>query len=158
LKLPVAPHNGVRNFSELFNMRRHRALSILGLYLQLKLFRKSRDVTIAVSYILSALISCNFIIKKYVNRKITSYIYLLIFTKSLWLHVKHFIALTERESVRRIFLCNYPCQHIDMWPRKTRERTTVLGTKKKKACVRIKRVKTNRYLTYDLSRKAWNYT
>jgi hypothetical protein len=73
----------------------------------LKLFRKSRDVTIAVSYIISALISCNFIIKNYVNRKITSYIYLLIFTKSLWLHAKHFIALTKRKSVRRFFCCNY---------------------------------------------------
>jgi hypothetical protein len=40
-----------------------------------------------------------------VNRKITSY--LLIFTKSLWLHVKHFIALTKRESGRRFFFCNY---------------------------------------------------
>ena len=53
---------------------------------------------------------------------------------------------------------DYPCQHIDQWPRKTRESTTALGTKKKKACVHIKRVKTNRYLTYTLSRKAWNYT
>jgi hypothetical protein len=42
------------------------------------------------------------IIPNYVNRKITSYIYLLIFTKSLRLHVKHVIALTKRESVRRI--------------------------------------------------------
>jgi hypothetical protein len=38
----------------------------------------------SVSYIISALISSNFIIKNYVNRKITSYIYILIFTKSLW--------------------------------------------------------------------------
>jgi hypothetical protein len=37
-------------------------------------------------------------IKNYVNRKITSYIYLLISTKSLWLRVKHFIALTKREN------------------------------------------------------------
>jgi hypothetical protein len=44
----------------------------------------------------------------YVNRKITSYIYLLVFTISLWIHVKHFIALTKRESVRSIFFfCNY---------------------------------------------------
>jgi hypothetical protein len=58
--------------------------------------------------VLDWLLSCNFIIKNYVNRKITLYIYLLIFTKSLWLHVKHFIALTKRESVRRIvFFCNY---------------------------------------------------
>jgi hypothetical protein len=48
---------------------------------------------LSVSSIISALISYNFIIKNYVYRKITSYIYLLIFTKSLWLHVKHFIAL-----------------------------------------------------------------
>jgi hypothetical protein len=54
-----------------------------------------------------------------------SFIYLLIFTKSLWLHVKHFIALTKRESVRIFFFVitdqDYPCQHIDQWPRKTRE-------------------------------------
>ena len=136
---------GDRHFSELFNVRRQKAYSILGLYLQLNLFRKSRDVTKTVSYIKSALISCNFIIKNYVNRKITSYIYLLIFTKSLWLHVKHFIALTKRESVRRFFFVitdqDYPSQQIDLWPRITRERTTTLVTKKKKICVRIKRVK-----------------
>jgi hypothetical protein len=60
----------------------------------------------------------------YVNRKIKSYIYLWIFTKSIWLHVKHFIALTKRQSVRRIIFCNYrsyPCQHIGQWPRKIRE-------------------------------------
>jgi hypothetical protein len=27
---------------------------------------------------------------------------------------------------------DYPCQHIDQWPRKTRESTTALATKKKK--------------------------
>ena len=123
---------GDHHFSELFNVRRQKAESILGLYLQLKLFRKSHDVTMSVSSIVSALISCNFIIKNYVNRKITSY--LLIFTKSLWLHVKHVIALTKRESVRRIVFFvitdqNYPCQHIDQWPRKTRKSTTALGTK-----------------------------
>ena len=52
-------------------------------------------------------IGCNFIIKNYVNRKITSYIYHLVFTISLWIHVKHSIALTKRESVRRIFFVNY---------------------------------------------------
>jgi hypothetical protein len=36
----------------------------------LKLLRKSRDVTISVSYTISALISYNFIIKNYVYRKI----------------------------------------------------------------------------------------
>jgi hypothetical protein len=77
-------------------------LSFKFSYLQLKLFRKSRDVTVSVSSIISALISCNIIIKNDVNRKITSYIYLLIFTKSLCLHVKYFIALMKRESVRRI--------------------------------------------------------
>ena len=37
----------------------------------------ARDVVQSVSYNISALISCNFIIKNYVNRKIRSYIYLL---------------------------------------------------------------------------------
>jgi hypothetical protein len=67
------------------------------------------DVTIAVSYIISALISCNFIIKNYVSRKITSYIFLLIFTKSLWLHVKHFIdtAIVTSQLFRKSFYCRY---------------------------------------------------
>jgi hypothetical protein len=94
------------------------------------------------------------------NRKITSYIYLLIFTKSLWLHVKHFIALMKRESVRRIVFFvitdqDYPCQHINQWPRKTRESMTALVTKKKKKRVRIKRVKSDSYLTYGQSRKTY---
>jgi hypothetical protein len=81
---------------------------------------------IYVSYIIAALLSCNFIIKNYVNRKITSYIYALIFTKSLWLNVKHFIALTKRESVRRIyFVITDQDYHIDQWPRKTRESMTL---------------------------------
>jgi hypothetical protein len=80
LKLHVAPKNGDRYFLELFNVRKQKAYSILGLYLQLKLFRKSRDATMSVWYIS---ISCNFIIKNYVNRKITSYIDLWIFTKSI---------------------------------------------------------------------------
>jgi hypothetical protein len=63
----------------------------------------ARDVVHPVWYNISALIRYNFIITNYVNRQITSYIYLLISTISLWLHVKHFIALTKRESVRRIY-------------------------------------------------------
>jgi hypothetical protein len=100
LKLSVAPNNGDHHFSELFNVEETKSIIHSRII-------PARDVTIAVLYIISALISCNFIIKNYVNRKITSYIYLLIFTKSLCLHVKHFIALTKRESERRIFLCNY---------------------------------------------------
>ena len=73
----------------------------------IKALPKSRDVTVSIWSIISALISCNFINKNYVNRKLTSYIYLLIFTKSIWLHVKHCIALTKRESVKRICFCNF---------------------------------------------------
>jgi hypothetical protein len=105
----------------------------------------------------SALISCNFIIKNEVHRKITSYIYLLIFTKSIWFHVKHFIALTKRESVWRFFFVitdqDYPYQHIEQWPRKKRESTTAVATKK---CVRLKWAKSDSYLTYGQSRKTWN--
>ena len=164
MKLPVAPNNGGRHFSELFNVRRQKAQSILGLYLQLKLFRKSRDVTKTLSYIISSLISCNFIIKNYVNRKITSYIYLLILTKSLWLHVKHFITLTKRENVRRIgFFCNYRSRltlstHRPVTTKNTGKYDSIGDKKRKKACVRIKRVKTDSYLTYDQSCKTWNYT
>ena len=60
--------------------------------MELKLFRKICDITKSVLYIS---ISCNFIIKNYVNLKITSYIYLWIFTKSRCFHVKHSTALTK---------------------------------------------------------------
>jgi hypothetical protein len=79
----------------------------------------ARDVLKSVWYNISALIRCNFIIKDYVNRKITSYIYLLIFTISLWLHVKHFITIThEKGKCEKILFGvitgqDYPCQHID---------------------------------------------
>ena len=64
----------------------------------LNFLRKSHDVT--KSYIS---ISCNFIIKNDVNRKITSYIYLWIFRKSISFHVKHIIALTKRECEKICF-------------------------------------------------------
>ena len=102
----------------------------------------------AVSYIIAALISCNFIIKNYVNRKITSYIYLLIFTKSS-LHVKHFIALTKRESVRRIFICN----HRPVTTKYTGKYDSIGDIKRKKAYVHIKRVKSDSYLTCGQSCK-----
>jgi hypothetical protein len=129
LKLPVAPNNGDRYFAKLFNVEETKGIIHSRIY-------PACDVVQSVWYNISALISCNFIIKNYVNRKITSYIYLLIFTISLWLHVKHCIALTKRESVRRFCFVitgqDYPCQHNDQWSRKTRENTTALATKKKK--------------------------
>ena len=71
---------------------------------------------------------------------------------------------TNEKSVRRIVFCfffvitdqDYPCQHIDQWPRKTRESTTALATKKVNlTCVRIKRVKSDGYLTYGQSCKTY---
>jgi hypothetical protein len=136
LKLPVAPDNGDRHFSQLFNVEETKGIIHSLIY-------PARDVVQSVWYNISALIRCNFIIKNYVNRKITSYIYLLIFTISLWLHVKNFITLKhEKEKCENFFFVNTgedsPCQHIDQWPRNTRESTIALATKKKKACVRIK--------------------
>jgi hypothetical protein len=100
LKLPVAPNNGDRHFSKLFNVEETKGIIHSRIY-------PTRDVVQPVWYNISGWIRCNFIIKNYVNRKITSYIYILIFTISSWLNVKHSIALTKRESVRRIFFCNY---------------------------------------------------
>jgi hypothetical protein len=102
LKLPVAPNNGDRHFSKLFNAEETKGIIHSRIY-------PARDVAQSVWYIyISALIRCNFIIKNYVNRKITSYIYLLIFTISLWLHVKHFITLKhEKGKCEKIFFCNY---------------------------------------------------
>jgi hypothetical protein len=115
--------NGDRHFSKLFNVVETKDIIHIRIY-------PARDVVQSVSYNISALISCNCIIKNYVNRKITSYIYLLIFTISLWLQVweEFFVVVVTGQD--------YPCQHIDQWPRKTQESTTAMATKKKKACVR----------------------
>ena len=94
-----------RHFSKLFNVEETKDIIHSWIY-------PACDVVQSVSYNISALISCNFIIKNYVNHKIRSYIYLLIFTISLWLHVKHFIALTKRESVRRICFLLLPVRII----------------------------------------------
>ena len=126
LKLPVAPNNGDRHFSKLFNVE---DLSCP--------WRRTVGMV-------SALIRCKCIIKNYVNRKITSYIYLLIFTISLWLDsCQAFYCTNEKGKCEKNFFFviagqDYPCQHIDQWPQKTRESTIALATKKKKACVRIK--------------------
>ena len=133
MKLPVAPNNGDRHFSKLFNVEVTKGIIHFRIY-------PARVVVQMVWYNISDAILPLKIIN-YVNRKITSYIYLLVFTISLWIHVKHLIALTKRESVRRIFFFvitdqDYSCQHIDQWPRKTRESTTALATKNKKACTR----------------------
>ena len=108
------------------------------------------------------MISCNFIIKNYVNRKITSYIYPLIFTISLWLHAKHCIALTKRESVWRILFSvitdqDWPCQHINSDHEKHGKVRQHWGQKRKKMCLSIKRPKTDSYLTYGQSHITWNY-
>ena len=101
MKLPVAPNNGDRHFSKLFNVEETKDIIHSRIY-------PARDVTQSIWYNISALIRCNFIIKNYVNRKITSYIYLLIFTISVWLHVKHFITLKhEKVKCEEIFFCNY---------------------------------------------------
>jgi hypothetical protein len=101
LKLHVAPNNGDRHFSKLFNVEETKGIIHSRIY-------PARDVVQPIWYNISALIRCNFIIKNYVNRKITSYIYLLIFTISLWLHVKHFITLKhEKGKSEKIFFCNY---------------------------------------------------
>jgi hypothetical protein len=68
--------------------------------------------------------------------------------------------ILRKGKVWEEFICVINYQHIDQWPRKTRESTTALGTKKKKACVCIKRVKTDSYLTYGQSRRnmnIWNF-
>ena len=101
MKLPVAPNNEDRHFSKLFNVEETKGIIHSRIY-------PARDVVQSVWYNISALIMCNFIIKNYVNRKITSYIYLLIFTISLWPHVKRFITLKhEKGKCEKIFFCNY---------------------------------------------------
>jgi hypothetical protein len=104
-------------------------------------------------------ISCNFIIKYYVNRKITSYNYIWIFTKSIWLYVKRLIALTKRESVRRVFfkITDPTLVNTSITVREKHEKVRQHWIqKRKKAGVRIKRVKSDSYLTYGQSCKTWN--
>jgi hypothetical protein len=66
----LAPDNGDRHFSKLFNVEETKVIIHSRIY-------PARDVVQSVWYNISALIMCNFIIKNYVNRKITSNFYLL---------------------------------------------------------------------------------
>ena len=70
-----------------------------------------------------------------------------------------FYCTNKKGKCEKNYFCNYrsyPCQHIDKWPRKTQESRTALETKKKKACVHIKLVKSDNYLTYAHSCKTSN--
>jgi hypothetical protein len=60
------------------------------------------------------------------------------------------IGSNEKGKSEKIFFNyrSYPGQHIDQWSRKTRKNTTALVNNKKQARVRIKRVKSDSYLTY----------
>ena len=101
IEVACSPDNGDRHFSKLFNVEETKGIMHSRIY-------PARDVVQSVWYNISALIRYNFIIKNYVNRKITSYIYLLIFTISQWLHVKHFITIKhEKGKCEKIFFCNY---------------------------------------------------
>jgi hypothetical protein len=146
LKLHVAPKMGIAIFQN-SSIWREETKDIIHSRIY-----PAHNVFQSVSYNISALISSNVIIKNYVNCKITSYIYLLKFKISVWLHVKDCIALTKRESVRRIVFCNYRSglslsTHRPMTTKNTGKYDSI-GHKKQKTCVRIKRVKTDSYLTY----------
>jgi hypothetical protein len=91
LKLPVAPDNGDRHFSKLFNVDEIKGIIHSRIY-------PAGDVVQSVWHNKSAMIRYNCIIKNYVIRKITSYIYLLIFTISIWLHVNHFITIKHEKG------------------------------------------------------------
>ena len=106
MKLPVAPDNGNRHFSKLFNVEETKGIIHYRIY-------PACDVVQSVWYNISALIRCNFIVKNYVNRKITLYIYLLIFTILLWLHIKHVITLKhEKGKCERVFVLLLPVRTI----------------------------------------------
>jgi len=82
--LHVALNNGDHLFFRTRQCEETKGIIHSLIILAIKALLKSDDVKMLVSYIR---ISYNFIIKNYVNRKITSYIYLWIFTKSIQLHV-----------------------------------------------------------------------
>jgi hypothetical protein len=131
LKLPVAPNNGDRHFSKLFNVEVTKGIIHFRIY-------PARVVVQMVWYNISDAILPLKIIN-YVNRKITSYIYLVVFTILLWIHVKHFIALTKNESVRRILFLQLPVRTILVNTstsdhEKKRESTIALATKEKSMC------------------------
>jgi hypothetical protein len=116
-----------------------------------KLFRKSRDVTMSVSYIS---ISCNFIIKYYVNRKITSLdIYKINMTSGQAFYCTNEKGKSEKDF---FFCCNYrsyPC-HTSTSDREKHGKVRQHWRKKrKKTSVLIKRAKSDSYLTYGQSCK-----
>ena len=155
IEVACSTKNGDRHFSKLFNVEETKTIIHPRIY-------PARDVVKSVSYNISALISCNFIIKNYVNRKITSCIYLLIFTTSLWLHVKHFIALTKRDFFFFFFFCNYR-SGLSLSPHrpvttKKRESTIALKRQRRKKHVYALNELKLSYLPYGHSRKTWNYT
>jgi hypothetical protein len=139
--------NGDRHFSKLFNVEETKCIIHYRIY-------TACDVVQSVWYNISALIRCNFIIKNYVNRKIKLYRvlknggphYLVLQATSItkfYLTVYYFLTCIST-NVFYLDFCfvitgqDYPCQHIDQWPRKTRESTIALATKKKKTCICIK--------------------
>ena len=136
MKLPVAPDYGDRHFLKLFNVEETKGIIHSRIY-------PARDVVQSVWYNISTLIRCNFIIKNYVNRKITSYIYLLIHTISLWLPVKHFITLKhEKGKCEKIFFCNYRSglslsTHRPVTTKNTGKYDSI-GDKEEKSMLRIK--------------------
>jgi hypothetical protein len=68
------------HFSKLFNVEETKGIIHSQIY-------PARDVVQSVWYNISALIRCNFIIKNYVNRKITSYIYPLAQMSFIYCHL-----------------------------------------------------------------------
>ena len=137
LKLPVAPDNGDRHFSKLFNVEEIKGIIHSRIY-------RAGDVVQSVWHNTSAMIRYNCITKNYVIRKITSYIYLLIFTISIWLHVKHCITIKhEKGKCGKIcffvitgqdYLVNTSTSHHE----KSGKYDSIGDKKKIKTCVRIK--------------------
>ena len=137
MKLPVAPNNGYRHFSKLFNVEETKGIIHSRIY-------PARDVVQSVWYNLYALIRCNFIINNYVNSKITSYIYLLIFTISLWYSCRAFYYTKARKGKvwENFCCCNYRSglslsTHRPVTTKNTGKYDSI-GDKKEKSMLRIK--------------------
>ena len=77
IEVTCSTKNGDRHISKLFNVEETKDIIHSRIY-------PARDVVQSVSYNISALISCNFIIKNYVNRKITSYTVKPVLRGHLW--------------------------------------------------------------------------
>ena len=135
MKLPVAPNNiWGSSFFRTLQCEKTKGIIHSRIIPAIKALTKEQWRHNSGIVYISALISCNVIIKNYVNRKIKSYIYLLIFKISLWLYCTKEKGKCEKNFFVVITDQDYPCQHIDQWPQESTMYDITGDNKEKNMC------------------------